>query len=340
MATNDQSGYNRIVTHYDFDGVISAAICSHALRIDNIHFAAPRMIAEAKVSISGQDVVCDLPYPMECGLWFDHHEGNAEEVTFRGLDLAQITGRFALKDSCARVVYEYFEEQVPLLPHFAEMVNEADVIDSFRYTGIEDWRRETPGKVIDGALKSRLRTDDQRWDVPRRFVFLLRDNPLEAVASSVEVREQYLRFQGEEQAMLVLLEQNIGFLSDDHDRRMMILDLTRHNRQPRLLKQLAFLLHPQSEGIIEIRNLFQSGTKTNTLSFSMSLNLNMKTVQPGKNVGDIMRRLNIGSGHTGAGSGIIHCASKQDMLKRKDQILGQILRLYDHPPISPPAGTD
>ena len=62
------------------------------------------------------------------------------------------------------------------------------------------------------------------------------------------MREQYLRFQEEEQAMLALLEQNISFRSDDQGRRMMILDLTRHNRQPRLLKQLSFLLHPESEG--------------------------------------------------------------------------------------------
>ena len=135
--------------------------------------------------------------------------------------------------------------------------------------------------------------------------------------------------------MLALLEQNISFRSDDQGRRMMILDLTRHNRQPRLLKQLSFLLHPESEGIIEIRNLFQNGTKTNTLSISMSLNLNMKTVQPGTNVGDIMRRLNIGSGHAGAGSGIISCTSKQDMLQRKDEILSEIMEWCDHPPVAP-----
>lgn len=229
---------------------------------------------------------------------------------------------------------------MPLPAHFAEMVNEADVIDSFRYTGIEDWRRETPGKVIDGALKSRLQDADQKWDVSRRFVFLLRDNPLGVIASRAEVREQYLRFQDEERAMLALLEQNISFRPDDHGRRMIILDLTRHKRQPRLFKQLAFLLHPESEGIIEIRNLFQNGTKTNTLSFSMSLNLNMKTVQPGTNVGDIMRRLNIGSGHAGAGSGIIPCTSKQDMLRRKDEILSEIMEWYDHPPIPPVSSSD
>ena len=37
--------------------------------------------------------------------------------------------------------------------YFLEAVEEADIIDSFSYSSIEDWRRETPGKVIDLTLK-------------------------------------------------------------------------------------------------------------------------------------------------------------------------------------------
>ena len=77
--------YNRIVTHSDFDGIVSAAICAYIFNINRFYFTGPRIIQEARVSVTQNDIVCDLPYPLECGLWFDHHEGNIEDVRFRGI---------------------------------------------------------------------------------------------------------------------------------------------------------------------------------------------------------------------------------------------------------------
>ena len=65
--------YEKIITHGDFDGVVSAAICSYALRVDKVMFAGPSTITKSLISISDRDIVCDLPYPLECGLWFDHN---------------------------------------------------------------------------------------------------------------------------------------------------------------------------------------------------------------------------------------------------------------------------
>jgi hypothetical protein len=329
MNMNHISACNRIITHDDFDGVLCAVICSYALNVDDIQFAAPRMITEARISITKQDIVCDLPYPLECGMWFDHHEGNFEEVRYRGIDPQSIRGRFSPQKSCARVVFEYFQEQKSLPLHFAPMVDEADVIDSFSYSSIEEWRRETPGKVIDCALKLPETSVNLKWDFSRHIISLLKETPIAVAASRSDVRERYEKFQAEEQNMLRQLEQHISFLPDDPTHRLMILDLTPLNRQPSILKHLSFLLHPESEGIIEIRNLFKAGTKTNDLSISMSLSLNLKNDQHHKNVGDIMRQLNIGSGHRGAGAGIIHCHSKREMLTKKEETVREILSLYD-----------
>jgi len=68
--------YDRIITHGDFDGVVSGAICSFVLGVDTFIFTGPGAITRAEISIGTRDVVCDLPYPLECGLWFDHHPGN------------------------------------------------------------------------------------------------------------------------------------------------------------------------------------------------------------------------------------------------------------------------
>ncbi len=81
-----------IVTHNDFDGLGSAALLSWAWDIEDIRFAGPITIAKAEISITRADIVCDLPYPVECGMWFDHHLGNLTELELRGIDAQHDSG--------------------------------------------------------------------------------------------------------------------------------------------------------------------------------------------------------------------------------------------------------
>jgi hypothetical protein len=320
--------YEKIITHDDFDGLISATICSYVTGIEDIQFASPRSITEARITVTERDIVCDLPYPLVCGMWFDHHEGNLEEVWYRGIDSESIEGRFDKRDSCSRVIFEYFSEKREMPEHFKAMVDEADTIDSFSYFSIEDWRKETPGRIIDCTLRVENTKNQHKWEYLRHCISLLKKETIDDVAERPEVRRKYLQFQNEERIMLQQIQQDITFLSEDTDRRLVILDFTHHKRQPKVQKNLAYLLFPEAEGIIEVKNIFQRNTKTNDLSFSMSLSLKLKAVDHNKDVGDIMRRLNIGSGHKGAGAGIRACSSKREMLKMKEEMLSQILKLY------------
>ena len=208
------------------------------------------------------------------------------------------------------------------------MVDEADRIDSFDYSSIEEWRRETPGKIIDNSIKIRTVTVQQRWTYLRHLISLLRETPIDIIAARPDVRERHTQFQEEEEAMLEQLARNITFLPDDTHRTLIILDLTHHRRQPRIIKNLAFLLHSEAKGIIEVKNMFQRGIKTNDLSISMSLSLHLTCTEHEKNVGEIMRQLNIGSGHNGAGAGTVHCSSKREMIYKKEKILKEICTLF------------
>jgi hypothetical protein len=60
----------------------------------------------------------------------------------------------------------------------------------------------------------------------------------------------------------------------------------------------------------------------------MSLSINGNRQDQSKNIGEIMRSLNIGDGHPGAAAGQIHCKSKQEMLKKKKEVLSQIYELW------------
>ena len=320
--------YEKIITHDDFDGLISATICSYALGIDEIQFAGPRTIIESKISITEKDVVCDLPYPLTCGLWFDHHEGNLDDVKARGINPLEIEGRFQQRDSCARVVYEFFSAKEKLPQNFVSMVNEADVIDAFNYLNIDEWRKETPGKIIDSTLKLQKVSNEERWGYIRYLISLLKTDEITEVVKRNEVLERYIQFQKEEEIMLEQIKKDVTFLPEDGDRTLIIIDETHHKRQSRIQKNLAYLLYPEAEGIVEVKNIFHRNIKTKDLSFSMSLSLNLKAIEHTKNVGEIMRILNIGSGHKGAGAGMIQCSSKKEMLQKKREMLGEILRLY------------
>ncbi len=319
--------YKRIFTHNDFDGIVSAAVCSQVLGIDYIVFTGPRAVSEARISITKEDVVCDLPYPLECGMWFDHHEGNLEEVQARNIDPAGLAGRFDLRDSCARVVYEYFaDENLPA--HFAEMISEADVIDSFNYKSIEEWRTPTPGKIIDSAVKLQCEDQEAKRQFMRSLIGLLKERPIADVSGTPSIQKRYRTFLEEERQMVERVRQDLYYLDQDVEKKVMIVDLTRHKRRPNVLKHLAYLLHPESLAVLEVRHVFNKEVKTNDLAFSMSLSLNLNGVVHGIDLGDIMRQLNIGSGHPGAAAGQAACRSKEESATVKVKMLNKIYQMF------------
>jgi len=239
-------GYEKIITHNDFDGIVSASLCAWVLKVERILFAGPLTITKSQITITERDVVCDLPYPLLCGLWFDHHEGNVQELEYRKIDPKSIPGRFDLKPSCSRVVFEYFSEQKELPTFFLKAVEEADVIDSFSYASIEDWRKETPGKVIDLTLKVRFQSPEEQVNHMRNLVRELRDRSIEEVYSLPFVQKRLKQFREEEGRMLRILEDSSFFLEQDQKKELIVVDLTSYQRRPHLIKILAFPIYPEA----------------------------------------------------------------------------------------------
>jgi oligoribonuclease NrnB/cAMP/cGMP phosphodiesterase (DHH superfamily) len=321
------SPYEKIITHHDFDGLVSAALCAWVLKLEKVIFAGPLAIARSQITITERDVVCDLPYPLQCGLWFDHHEGNLQELTYRRIDPASIPGRFDLKPSCSRVVYEYFSERSDLPSHFLRAVEEADQIDSFSFSSIDEWRKETPGKVIEFTLKSHFASNEEKVSYMRSLVQHLRDRPIDEVSALPSVEKRLKQYREEEGRMLGIIKRSSHFLDQDNQKGVVVIDLTSYQRRPDLIKNLAFLLFPEALAVLEVYNLVDRGVKSNDLGFSMSLSINGNKSNR-RNVGEIMRTLNIGDGHPGAAAGTVRCRSKQEMLKKKQEFLNQIFNLW------------
>jgi len=328
MNDRNQQVFEKIVTHNDFDGIVSASLCAWAIKAEKVLFTGPVAITRSRITMTERDVVCDLPYPLQCGLWFDHHEGNLQELAYRKIDPKSIPGRFELKPSCSRVVYDYFSEDKVLPAYFLEAVEEADVIDSFSYASIDEWRKETPGKIIDLTLKGRFSSPEDQTSYMRNLVQQLRDRPLTEVSKLPFVQKQLKQYREEEGRMIRTIQDASSFMDEDERKEVIVIDLTPHRRRPHLIKNLAFLLHPQALGVLEIYNLFEQGVKSNNLGVSMALSIQGNRGGHSKNIGEIMRVLNIGDGHPGAAAGTIQCTSKQEMLKKKKDVLTQIFKLW------------
>jgi oligoribonuclease NrnB/cAMP/cGMP phosphodiesterase (DHH superfamily) len=321
--------YERIITHNDMDGVVSAAICSFVFPIDDIQFAGPNDIIRGQISATEKDIVCDLPYPLRCGLWFDHHEGNALDLRYRNIEVTAIAGRFAPKASCSRVVYEYFFEKGVSLPlHLEDTVEETDIIDSFNYRSVEEWRRETPGMLVDYFLKASSPSVRDKYRSLKEMVTWVRDLPLREVAALPAIKEGIDRYRLEEERMLKLLQADACFLPDDTEKEIIIIDLSRHNRRPQIIKNLAFLLYPQAAAVLEIHPLYDRGIKTTNLGFAISLSFTCNNHEHKKDLGEIMRELSLGDGHRGAAGGTIYATSKVEMLKKKQEVLQGIYKLW------------
>jgi len=226
------------------------------------------------------------------------------------------------------VVYEYFSERMELPSYFTKAVEEADVIDSFSYASLEEWRKETPGKVVDLTLKVHFSSSEDQAAYMRNVVQQLRDRPMEVVSGLPLVQKRLKQYREEEERIRRIIEHSSSFLEQDGSKEMIVIDLTTYQRRPHLIKNLAFLIYPQALGVLEVYNLLDRGVKSNHLGLSMSLSINGNRGGHTKNIGEIMRMLNIGDGHPGAASGTVRCGSKQEMLKKKKEMLNQIFKLW------------
>ncbi|MBI4399906.1 exopolyphosphatase, partial [Candidatus Micrarchaeota archaeon] len=158
----------KILTHNDFDGAVSAMLISCMEEIDGIRFTTPERIQRREIEVTKHDIIADLPFHPNCGMWFDHHLSNEIEKKFEG--------RFELAPSAARVVYNYYEN--PYLEKYKELLEATDRIDSGVVT-LEDIKKPS-GYYL---LSITLELDKERWDSDyrRRLIGWLKDYNVEQI---------------------------------------------------------------------------------------------------------------------------------------------------------------
>src|ERR1051325_5520863 len=123
----------RLVTRGDLDGLTSAVIITMKEPVDDILLVHPQDITDKTVEIRSDDILANLPYHPNCGMWFDHHlrtDSNEKPP-------ADFKGRYGLAPSAARLVYDYYRERDPddeALGTLEPLVRETDRLDAAQLT--------------------------------------------------------------------------------------------------------------------------------------------------------------------------------------------------------------
>jgi oligoribonuclease NrnB/cAMP/cGMP phosphodiesterase (DHH superfamily) len=261
-------------------------------------------------------------------MWFDHHPGNLEDLRLREVDPETVSGQFDVQPSCARVVYEYFKEEVDFPEFMADTIYGADRVDSFDYSTMEEWREPTVERKLADAIFAAHSDQRTFHTFLAKMVLLLRNGSMSNALEDPEILERvdaYARMEGKS---LALIDQDTSFHEIDTEREVVVIDLTRHNRRPEIIRNAAFIRYPDALAVLLVGNQFRGGKKTTDLTLSMSLSFLMNAREHAKDVGEIMRELNVGDGHPGAAGGRIDCGSKDEMMKVKEETIGKIIELW------------
>lgn len=312
-------GYSSILTHNDLDGIASAALCAEIYQISDVFFSGPASVD--RMPVTSATIVCDLPYPKECGLWFDHHIANGEELKLRGVNSAELPGKLEEKPSCLHVIYDYFKSQTSI-DHWEPFVNAVDKLDGFQYRSVEEWREKTPEKILDACIKS----DYNDKNLLRELVKRLQSGNYQSTARDTDIRAKAEAYFKSESSQQDLIRKNGRYLDDCNE--IAIINLTDAKKPVTLQKNLAFIHFTEASAVLEVRCLYESGRKTNHLNFSMSLGFVPPAVKKKKDIGEIMRKIGIGSGHPGAASGQVRCGSKAARQEAEIRVLGQIQEFW------------
>lgn len=296
----------RLVTRGDLDGLTSAVLITMKEPVDQIVLVHPQEITDKTVEIRDTDILANLPYHPNAGIWFDHHlltdSNERPPENFRG--------RYGLAPSAARLVYEYYLEKYPddpELTRYARLVDETDRLDAARLTptDVDDPRDYILlGYTIDS--RTGLGGFEEYF---LRLVGWLKTMPIEEVLEQPEVKARVERIRVEASDFKTLLQRNSFQLNN-----VVITDLREIERLPAGNRFLVYSLFPEANVSLRVH----WGPRQNTVVAAVGHSIFNRTCNT--SVGELMSRYG-GGGHRGAGTCVLPIEKAADAI---DEILFEL----------------
>lgn len=280
----------RLVTRADLDGLTCAVILKMKERIDGIFLIHPQDITDKTVAIGPEDVLANLPYHPNCGMWFDHHLLTASNEK----PPENVKGRHALAPSAARVVYTHYLEKEPddpALLRLSRLVDETDRLDAALLT-MDDVENPRDYILLGYTIDSRTGLGDFDHYF-RHLVDWLGTKSIREILAQPEVAERVERIRREQEEFRTLLRRSSFQLNN-----VVITDLRDMERVPAGNRFLIYSLFPETNVSLRVH----WGPSGNSVIAAVGHSIFNRTCKT--SVGELMSRYG-GGGHRGAGTCVI-----------------------------------
>jgi nanoRNase/pAp phosphatase (c-di-AMP/oligoRNAs hydrolase) len=121
----------RLLTRSDFDGLVCAVFLTEVGIVDDYKFVHPKDIQSQIVEVTADDVLANIPYHPDGGMWFDHHLSEEDRVKINDLEFK---GASHKADSAAYVIWEYFGGEETFGHKFNDLLKAVNKVDSANLT--------------------------------------------------------------------------------------------------------------------------------------------------------------------------------------------------------------
>src|SRR5947209_11720954 len=280
----------RLVTRGDMDGLTSAVIITLKEPVDEILLVHPQDITDKKVEIRRDDILANVPYHPNAGMWFDHHlltESNEKPP-------ANFKGRYRIAPSAARLVYEYYLEKFPNDPQLlrlSKLVDETDRLDAAQLTP-DDVNNPRDYILLGYTIDSRTGLGYFEGYF-NKLVQWLKTMSIEQVLQQPEVKERVDRIRREQEDFKRLLQRSSFRLNN-----VVVTDLREVDRLPAGNRFLVYTLFPDTNVSLRVH----WGPAHNSVIAAVGHSIFNRTCKT--SVGDLMSRYG-GGGHQGAGTCVL-----------------------------------
>lgn len=279
----------RLVTRSDFDGLVCAVLLKDVEKIDEVVFAHPKDMQDGKIEITDQDIITNLPYNPNCGMWFDHHASEGER-----LDLdANFRGLFEVAPSAARVVYKYYNS--PKFKKYDELMVEVDKSDAAQLSK-EDVLNPTGWILLSYVMDPRTGLGKYRdyeisnMQLMHNLVDWIRTKTVDEIMAQPDVKARIDRYFDHEKEFELSMKKHSVI-----ERNVILTDLRNVDDAPTGNRFKIYAMYPEAN--IQVRISY--GKDKNTVVCALGHSIFNRTSNT--NVGSLMSKFG-GGGHRGAGT--------------------------------------
>jgi hypothetical protein len=251
----------------------------------------PQDVSERRIPIGPEDVLANLPYHPQCGMWFDNHLLTDPKA----MPPAGFKGRYGKAPSAARLVYEHYVTQRPALQRHEPLVGETDRLDSAQLT-LEDVVSPTGYVLLGLTLDTRSGLGSLR-EYFDELLPAVRDRGLDEVLALPSVRERAQRLREQDQAF-----KDAARACSRLEGSVVVTDFRGLDPIPAGNRFLVFTLFPEATSGVRV----QWSPARDRVAVSAGRSILNKSSRA--NIGVLMS-LYGGGGHVGAGACLLQPAS-------------------------------